>query len=71
MTRTVVAGRADDSQKKLYSVVLEAQKKAREEAHAGMISADLDALARKSIKDKGYGAEFGHATRARNRDQRA
>src|SRR6266550_1331871 len=63
MTRTVVVGaRADDSQRALYGLVQEAQRRAREGVHAGMSGRDADALARDPIEARGFGAAFGHST---------
>jgi len=60
MTRTVAVGKPDDEARMVYDVVLEAQLKAIEGAHAGMASKDLDALARDVISEKGYGEAFTH-----------
>ncbi len=63
MTRTVVVGaRADESQRALYGLVQEAQRRAREGVHAGMSGRDADALARDPIEARGFGAAFGHST---------
>jgi len=63
VTRTVVVGaRADDSQRALYAVVQDAQRRAREGVRAGMTGRDADALAREPIEARGFGAAFGHST---------
>jgi len=63
MTRTVVVGaRADESQRALYGLVQEAQRRAREGVRAGMTGRDADALARDPIEARGFGAAFGHST---------
>lgn len=63
MTRTVVVGaRADESQRALYGLVQEAQRRAREGVRAGMSGRDADALARDPIEARGFGAAFGHST---------
>ena len=63
VTRTVVVGaRADDSQRALYSVVRDAQRRAREGVRAGMTGREADALARDPIEARGFGAAFGHST---------
>ncbi|HYU28878.1 MAG TPA: aminopeptidase P family protein [Gemmatimonadales bacterium] len=63
MTRTVVVGaRADESQRALYRLVQEAQRRAREGVRAGMSGRDADALARDPIEARGFGAAFGHST---------
>lgn len=63
VTRTVVVGgRADDSQRALYSVVQDAQRRAREGVRVGMTGREADALARDPIEARGFGAAFGHST---------
>lgn len=60
MTRTIVLGKASDKQKEIYNIVLEAQKTALDAVKPGITGAELDAIARKIIGDKGYGQYFGH-----------
>lgn len=60
MTRTIVVGKANDRQKEIYHVVLEAQLKALAALKAGVTGASVDAVARKVIGDAGYGDFFGH-----------
>lgn len=48
-SRTVVMGRADDTQKKLYNLVLKAQNHALDNIKAGMTCREADALARDII----------------------
>jgi Xaa-Pro aminopeptidase len=63
MTRTVVVGaRADASQRALYALVQDAQRRAREGVRAGMSGREADALARDPIEARGFGAAFGHST---------
>lgn len=63
MTRTVVVGaRATESQRALYGLVQEAQRRAREGVRAGMSGREADALARDPIEARGFGAAFGHST---------
>lgn len=62
MTRTVCMGKASDLQKKLYDVVLRAQKKGVESVHVGQTGAELDKICRDSIEADGYGQYFGHGT---------
>ncbi len=63
LTRTVVVGaRADESQRALYGLVQEAQRRAREGVRAGMSGREADALARDPIEARGFGAAFGHST---------
>lgn len=61
MTRTVAVGHVSDKQKKVYELVLEAQKRALAAARAGVRGCDVDAVARDFLKENGYGREyFGH-----------
>lgn len=60
MTRTIVVGKASDKQKKIYSIVLEAQLKALELVKPGEICKDIDAAARNIIAENGYADYFGH-----------
>ena len=62
MTRTVVAGKADDRQKEIYSIVLRAQQNCLDHLRAGMSGRDADGYAREIISDAGYGKYFGHGT---------
>ncbi|HIT66188.1 MAG TPA: aminopeptidase P family protein [Candidatus Merdisoma merdipullorum] len=60
MTRTVVIGKADEKQKELYRIVLEAQEAALCGLRPGMTGAEGDRLARDVIEKAGYGEYFGH-----------
>lgn len=60
MTRTVAVGYATEEMKKVYNVVLEAQKAAIAATRAGVIGKEIDGIARKIIADAGYGDYFGH-----------
>ncbi|MDR2694744.1 MAG: aminopeptidase P family protein [Chitinispirillales bacterium] len=62
MTRTFVYGNASEEQRAVYNTVLRAQRCACLVAHAGMKCYELDAIARSSIADSGYGELFGHGT---------
>ena len=63
VTRTVIVGaRADESQRALYELVQDAQRRAREGVRAGMTGREADALARDPIEARGLGAAFGHST---------
>lgn len=62
MTRTIVMGAASDEQKKLYSIVLEAQKRGVAAVRAGITGKELDSVCRDYIRDKGYTREFNHGT---------
>lgn len=61
VTRTAVLGKANEKQKEIYSVVLEAHRKAAAEIHVGMTAFEADKIARDVITEAGYGAYFGHA----------
>lgn len=60
MTRTVVIGKANDKQKEIYSIVLNAQMSAINALVAGKKCSEVDAVARNIIKDANYGENFGH-----------
>ncbi len=60
MTRTLVAGKPSDKQKKLYQIVKAAQEKAFEALKPNVKAKDVDAAARKVIADAGYGEYFVH-----------
>lgn len=60
LTRTVVIGHAGEEQKKIYETVKTAQRAAREALHAGLISKDVDGIARKIIDDTEYKGLFLH-----------
>ena len=60
MTRTVVIGKADEEQRKVYDTVREAQKRAMEGLKPGMRCCEVDRIARDYIGEAGYGAYFGH-----------
>lgn len=60
MTRTVVLGKADDSQKRIYNLILDAQKKALDMIRPGVKCSELDKAARGKIEEAGYGENFGH-----------
>ena len=61
ITRTVAVGRADDRQRTIYSLVAEAQLRARTHVRAGLPGRDADALARDVIAARGFGDAFGHS----------
>jgi Xaa-Pro aminopeptidase len=60
MTRTLVAGKPSEKQKKLYQIVKVAQEKAFEAMKPNVKAKDVDAAARKIIEDAGYGEYFVH-----------
>ena len=60
MTRTVAIGYVTDEMRKIYDIVLEAQKIGLEKAKAGILWNDVDMAARNYIASFGYGEYFGH-----------
>jgi Xaa-Pro dipeptidase len=60
MTRTLMAGRPSEKQKKLYQIVKTAQEKAFEIIKPNAKAKNVDAAARKIIEDAGYGEYFVH-----------
>ncbi|WZL71454.1 Xaa-Pro peptidase family protein [Clostridiaceae bacterium 35-E11] len=60
MTRTIVVGKANEKQKEIYGIVLEAQIQALDAIRPGAAGIDVDKIARKVISTKGYGKNFGH-----------
>ncbi|WP_096434702.1 M24 family metallopeptidase [Alteribacter populi] len=62
ITRTVAVGEPSEELKKIYSTVLEAQKKGMDGIKAGITGKQADALTRDYIKEQGYGEYFGHST---------
>ncbi|MGQ9641024.1 MAG: M24 family metallopeptidase [Candidatus Bathycorpusculaceae bacterium] len=60
MTRTLVAGKPTEKQRKLYEIVKTAQEKAFQTIRHKAKTKDVDAAARKIIEDAGYGEYFVH-----------
>lgn len=60
MTRTICLGRPDDTFKKVYGVVLDAQLAALSIINEGVTGEQADTSARTVIKQAGYGEAFGH-----------
>jgi Xaa-Pro aminopeptidase len=60
MTRTFVAGKPSEKQKKLYEIVKTAQAEAFRAVKPNAKAKDVDAAARKIIADAGYGENFVH-----------
>jgi len=60
MTRTLVAGKASEKQKKLYEIVKEAQEKAFQAIKPEAKAKEIDAVARKVIANAGYNEYFVH-----------
>ena len=61
MTRTVVIGKANEEQKKIYEIVKKAQLAGLDAIKAGVTCSFADNIARKIIDDAGYGEYFGHS----------
>lgn len=62
ITRTVCLGTATAKQKEVYEVVYRSQAAARSAIKAGVTGRDVDAAARQTIVDAGYGPQFIHRT---------
>lgn len=60
MTRTLVAGKPSEKQKRLYEVVKKAQHSAVQAVKAKAKAKDIDTIARKTIEEAGYGINFVH-----------
>ncbi len=60
MTRTFFIGEPAEEQRKVYSIVLQAQTAAEEKARVGAIPSELDRTARDIIEKHGYGEAFNH-----------
>lgn len=60
MTRTVAFGYATEKMRKIYDIVLRAQREAIFNTCAGRTGAEIDGIARNIIADEGFGAYFGH-----------
>jgi Xaa-Pro dipeptidase len=60
MTRTLVAGKPSEKQRKLYAIVKNAQEKASQAIRHKAKAKDVDAAARKVIDEAGYGKYFVH-----------
>ncbi|MEM2971247.1 MAG: Xaa-Pro peptidase family protein [Candidatus Bathyarchaeia archaeon] len=60
MTRTIVAGKPSEKQKKLYEIVKEAQAKAFRAVKPNVKAKEIDKTARTLIEKAGYGENFVH-----------
>lgn len=60
ITRTVVLGHASEKQRELYEMVLEAQLLGVKHLKVGASGREVDKVVRDFLKEKGYGANFGH-----------
>jgi Xaa-Pro aminopeptidase len=61
MTRTFCIGEKDDTFKKVYNTVLDAQMTAIAGIRGGMTGSEADAIAREVISRAGYAEAFGHS----------
>ncbi len=61
ITRTVFLSEPPAEFRKIYRIVREAQQKALEVMRAGLMSDEVDGVAREVIKKAGYGEYFGHS----------
>ena len=61
MTRTLSVGKPSAEMKKVYQIVLDAQKKAIDAVRNGVTARSIDAVARKYIRQNGYGRFFIHS----------
>ena len=61
LTRTVAVGKPTERGKRIYRVVLEAQRKAIEATRPGVPARNLDRVARSHIRQKGFGKYFSHS----------
>jgi len=61
MTRTVAVGKADERQKEIYNIVLEAQLTGLNAIKSGVVCKNADEMARNVIEKAGYGKYFGHS----------
>jgi Xaa-Pro aminopeptidase len=59
---TVIAGRATEEQKRVYTIVKDAHDRAIEQVKPGVRLAEIDATARNHINQTGHGEHFGHGT---------
>lgn len=62
MTRTLCFGEEQDEHRKIYEIVLQAQKIGIENVKAGVKVKDIDKIVRDNIKDLGFGDYFKHST---------
>lgn len=62
ITRTVVVGKPTARQKKIYGIVLKAQKAGVKKISPGVSGQAVDAVCRKIIAKAGFAKQFGHGT---------
>jgi Xaa-Pro aminopeptidase len=61
LTRTVAVGKPTERGRRIYRTVLEAQQKAIEATGPGVPARNLDRIARRHIREKGFGKYFSHS----------
>ena len=61
MTRNLVPAGVSAHYREVYRLVLKANQLARKAARPGMMTDELDAIARNFLTEKGYGEAFGHS----------
>jgi len=61
MTRTLIVGKANEEQKKIYEIVKTAQSIGLDKIREGIMGCDADKAARDYIEDTGYGKYFRHS----------
>jgi Xaa-Pro aminopeptidase len=61
LTRTIAIGKPSAEMKKVYKIVYDAQMKAIDVARSGVAAWSVDAVARKHIRQMGYGRYFIHS----------
>lgn len=62
ITRTLAVGEVSEQLRRIYDIVLEAQKRGVDGIKPGMTGKEADALTRDYIEEQGYGKYFGHST---------
>jgi Xaa-Pro aminopeptidase len=61
LTRTFFVGRITEKFRRVYDIVLRAQRMAIDKVKPGVLVKDIDLIARNYIKDNGFGEYFGHS----------
>jgi len=61
LSRTIVVGEPDETFRRVYETVLQAQLASEQGVEPGMTGAECDAIARDVIAKEGYGDNFGHS----------
>jgi Xaa-Pro aminopeptidase len=61
LTRTIYLGPAPDEFRRIYEIVLAAQRAAEAAVRPGLTGREVDAVARDLIGEAGYGDRFGHS----------